>query len=294
MKHEEMLEKMMLGYRWGSQYMFSEPPISPLGSMGNQLSRTSGSSLEFMEHREYKPGDDLRRIDWGVYARSDRLSVKLFQDEVNPHVDLLLDTSKSMDLKDTRKGEALCALIGMFSSMAYESHFSFSVFTTEDGCRKLGRSNLLPDEWDPFELNSVVPPSDSLERMPPSWRARGIRIFVSDLLFMADPESLLAHISQGSAMTIIIQLLAKADIEAPDTGNLRIVDSETGEQMEIYLDTMAQQRYLSNLTRHQENYHIAARRHGANLTTLTAETFLENQRLDDLLGAELIRHKTGG
>lgn len=281
----------MEGYRWGSRFMFTEPPISPLGSMGNQLARTTGSSLEFMEHREYMPGDDLRRIDWNVFARSDRLSIKLYQEEVNPHVDLLLDVSKSMDLKGTRKGEALCALTGMFSSIAYESHFSFSLFLSEDGCRKLGRSNMLPDEWDPFALESVVPPSESISRLPPSWHSRGIRVFISDLLFLADPETMVSQITQGSAQAIIVQLLAKADIEAPDTGNLRIVDSETGEQMEVFLDTLAQERYRQNLSRHQENYHIAARRHGATLCTLVAEDFLENRRLDDLMSAELLRYK---
>ncbi len=282
---------LMTGYQWGSRSLFAEPPQTPLGTMGNMLSRSVGSSLEFMEHREYLPGDDLRRIDWNAYARSDRLTVKLFREEVNPHVDLLLDVSRSMDLSGTKKGEAAYALAGLFASSAAESKFSFSVYVTDNGCRRLGRSHLMPLEWDPFELSSTETPADALSQHPPNWRKRGIRIFVSDLLFLADPATTIARVCGDSAMTIIVQLLAESDVEPPEQGNLRLVDCESGERLELYLDSMARERYKKNLARHQENYNIACRRHGAFLTTIVAEKFLENGRLDDLFNAELLRYK---
>lgn len=284
-------QSLMNGYRWGSQAVFAEPPQTPLGTMGNMLSRSVGSSLEFMEHREYLPGDDLRRIDWNAYARSDRLAVKLFREEVNPHVDLLLDVSRSMNLGGTRKGEATYALAGFFASAAAESHFSFRVFVTDNGCRTLGRSHLAPLEWDPFELTATNSPAEALSQMPPGWRTRGIRIIVSDLLFLADPSMVLSQISGDAAVTIVVQLLAEADIDPPDQGNLRLVDCESGERLELFLDTLAQERYKRNLARHQENYNIAARRHGAFLHTVVAERFLQDGRLDDLFHAELLRYK---
>lgn len=285
-------ESLMSGYRWGSRTVFSEPPQTPLGSMGNILARSVGSSLEFMEHREYLPGDDLRRIDWNAYARSDRLAVKLFREEVNPHVDLLLDVSRSMDLVGTRKGDAVYALAGFFAGAAAESRFSFRVFVTDDGCRVLGRSHLVPLEWEPFRLETRVSPDEAIRQMPPSWRPRGIRIFVSDLLFPVDPEIIVSQIIGDAAVTIFVQLLAEDDIEPPQQGNLRLVDSESNERLELYLDTIARQRYKSNLQRHQENYNIACRRQGAFITTVVAERFLEEQRLDDLCRAELLRYKS--
>lgn len=284
-------EHLMTGYRWGSRAVFSEPPQTPLGATGNILARSVGSSLEFMEHREYLPGDDLRRIDWSAYARSDRLAIKLFREEVNPHVDLLLDVSGSMNLTGTRKGKAAYALAGFFASAAAESHFSFRVFVTDDGCRDLGRSHLPPTEWEPFELKSTVSPAEALERLPPRWKSRGIRLFISDLLYAADPETVVPMIVGDAAVTIVVQLLAEADIDPPDRGNLRLVDCETDERLELYLDMTARERYKRNLVRHQENYHLACRRHGAFLTTLTAERFLDDGRLDDLFFAELLRYK---
>ena len=282
---------LMTGYHWGSRSLFAEPPRTPLGTAGSTLSHRVGSSLEFMEHREYLPGDDLRRVDWNAYARSDRLAVKWCREEVNPHVDLLLDVSRSMNLSGTQKGAAVYALAGLFAASAAESRFSFAVFVTDEGCRRLGRSHLVPLEWDPFDLNTTDSPLDALNRQPPCWRPRGIRIFLSDLLFPSDPATVLSRVHGDAAVTIVGQLLAESDVEPPEQGNLRLVDSENGEHLELYLDSLARERYKRNLTRHQENYHAACRRHGAFFTTVVAERFLEDGRLDELFHAELLRYK---
>jgi uncharacterized protein (DUF58 family) len=282
-------ENLMYGYRLGSQAMFAEPRQTMCGMMGNLLSRSIGSSLEFMEHREYLPGDDLRRIDWNAYARSDRLAVKLFREEVNPHVDLLLDVSRSMNLAGTKKGEATYALTGFFASAAAESRFSFRVFITDNGCRTLERSHLLPLDWEPFDLTSTNSPKDALLQMPPDWKPHGIRIFVSDFLFMADPALIVPQISGDSAVTILVQLLAESDAEPPKQGNLRLTDCENGEQLELSLDLLAREQYKKNLARHQENYHLTARRYGASLMTVIAEHFLQTGRLDELFHLELLK-----
>lgn len=283
-------ESLMYGYRLGSQAAFTEPRQTPLGMTGNMLSRSVGSSLEFMEHREYLPGDDLRRIDWNVYARSDRLAVKLFREEVNPHVDLLLDVSRSMNLTGTKKGEAAYALTGFFASAAAESRFSFRVFVTDNGCRTLERSHLMPLDWEPFDLTTTSSPDDAFLQMQPEWRPRGIRIFVSDFLFMADPELIVSRIANDAAVTILVQLLAQSDAEPPERGNLRLADCESGERMEVYLDLLTREQYKRNLARHQENYHLAARRYGAHLTTVIAEHFFETGRLDELFHLELLKY----
>ena len=73
------------------------------GLLGGTLSQRAGSSLEFRDHRAYEPGDDLRHIDWNAYARTDQLTIKLFREEVTPHLDVVIDTSRSMDLEGTRR-----------------------------------------------------------------------------------------------------------------------------------------------------------------------------------------------
>lgn len=283
-------DDLMLGYHFGSQAAFAEPPQAQTGAAGNALSRSAGQSLEFREHREYLPGDDLRRIDWNVYARSDRLSVKLYRNEIHPHIDLLLDVSKSMNLRGTKKGAATYALAGFFAAAAAGSHFSFRTFITENGCQALERSHQLPAEWQPFELSSAISPAEALNRLPPNWKAHGIRIVVSDFLFPMEPEVFAARIASEAAESVFIQLLAEEDVEPPERGNLRLTDCESGEKLELYLDPLTKERYKKNLAKHQENYHLAARRHGAVFCTVVAESFLETGRIDELFHNGVLRY----
>src|SRR5437762_8601370 len=74
------------------------PMVGP--SSGPRRSPRHGSSAEFADFREYAPGDDLRRVDWNAYARLERLFLKLFQEEEDLTVHLLLDASRSMDWGD--------------------------------------------------------------------------------------------------------------------------------------------------------------------------------------------------
>src|SRR5919112_1922469 len=72
---------------------------------GERRSSKRGTSIEFADYRNYSPGDDLRRVDWNAYARMERLFLKLFQEEEDLTVHVLVDASRSMDWGDTEGGE---------------------------------------------------------------------------------------------------------------------------------------------------------------------------------------------
>src|SRR4051812_9725171 len=80
------------------RFALAMPRVGPANRTGIAMGARAGSSLEFRDHRGYEPGDDLRHVDWDAYARSDQLTVKLFREEVTPHLDVLVDGSKSMAL----------------------------------------------------------------------------------------------------------------------------------------------------------------------------------------------------
>src|SRR4249920_2976779 len=96
---DEQRRYLSEGERAGARYALETPRQAPGGVAGGTLSQRAGSSLEFQDHRDYQPGDDLRHIDWNVYARTDQLTLKLYREEVTPHLDVLLDTSRSMTLE---------------------------------------------------------------------------------------------------------------------------------------------------------------------------------------------------
>ena len=103
---DELRQALRAGEQLGLRYALQIPQVAASGWTGTRTGRRAGSSIDFQDYREYQPGDDLRFIDWGIYARTDRLTVKLFREEVTPHLDLILDGSRSMNLENTAKAIA--------------------------------------------------------------------------------------------------------------------------------------------------------------------------------------------
>src|SRR5437879_9174523 len=112
------------GEKLGLRYALQIPQVAASGFTGTRTGRRNGSSIDFQDYREYQPGDDLRFIDWGIYARTDRLTVKLFREEVTPHLDLILDGSRSMNLENTAKGVAVAQLAALLATAAANAQCS--------------------------------------------------------------------------------------------------------------------------------------------------------------------------
>lgn len=287
--NDEMRHSLIAGQHTGARYALASPSRAPVGVMGAQLANRAGSSLEFMDHREYQPGDDLRRIDWNAYARSDKLTVKLYREEVSPHLDLIIDASRSMALPGSEKAGATVAIAAMLATAASNAGFSHRVWMASQGYRPIDGGDSAAQQWEGIDFDYVGDPNQSYIRMPPKWRPRGIRILISDLLWLGDPAAILSRLSAEATTTVVIQLLAQADVDPPARGNMRLADSESGELMEVFIDATSQQRYRDALARHQDNWRRAAVQYAAVMTTVIAEEFLDNWQLDELVGAEVLR-----
>jgi len=280
---------LMDGERAGMRYTLSVPHNAPSGVTGEQMSNRAGSSLEFMDHREYQPGDDLRRIDWSAYARSDKLTVKLYREEVSPHLDLVLDGSRSMTLDKSAKVQAVLGLGAVFAAAAANAGYSHCAWMTREGCERVGNGSDSPSVWEQIAFDYRGNPAESFTRLPPVWHPRGIRILLSDLLWLGDPMLTLWHLADRAAAIVVVQVVAKADVEPPERGNIRLVDSETDEVMELFLDGVAEQRYREAFARHQQNWHRAAKQVGAVMTTVTAEDLVRDWDLAELVATEILK-----
>lgn len=259
------------GQRAGARYALSAPRRSPQGTAGSQLGRRAGESMEFMDHREYQPGDDLRRLDWAAYARSDKMIVKLFRQEVCPHLDLIIDGSRSMALENSQKCRATVALAAALTTAADNAGHSHRAFLTGRGCQPIANGGALPTLWQAVAFDSEESPPDSFRMLQPAWRPHGIRVLVSDLLWIGDPLELLTALSNSAAAVYVLQVLAAADVTPELQGNVRLVDSESELIEEVFLDATALARYHNNLQRHRENWRRAARQVGALMVPLVAE-----------------------
>jgi uncharacterized protein (DUF58 family) len=263
------------GEKIGLRYALQIPQVAASGWTGSRSGRRAGSSIDFQDYREYQPGDDLRFIDWGIYARTDRLTVKLFREEVTPHLDLIIDGSRSMSLVDTAKANAAALLAALLATSAANAQCTQAVWLSGEGFQRLPNDRLTPSAWHGLELESQRTPEQSFEIMPPKFRRLGVRVFVSDLLWPGEPLQFLRRLRDGAAALFVIQLLAREDVNPPEYGNLRVVDSETGGESEIYIDSSSARQYTENLTQLQQSWSDACRQCGAHMTTLIAED-LEN------------------
>lgn len=280
---------LIQGQTAAGRYALNPPPQSRLGAAGQMLGHRPGRSLEFMDHRSYHVGDDLRHIDWNAFARSDRLTVKLYRQEISPHVDLCVDVSRSMALADSAKAQATVGLSAAIATAATNGGFSHAAWTIGQTCQPVAGSHLAPSGWDGIDFDDQGDPGPTLVHQTPPWRTGGMRVLISDLLWPGDPLPVLQRMTHGSASAVVCQLLARADQQLPTRGHFRLVDSESNQVHDIWVDDVAQRRYHQRLERHQECWGQACRQMGVTLITLVAESLIDHWDLSPLVQQQLLR-----
>lgn len=286
---DSLRDAIAAGEAAGSGYVLVPPKTTIAGAGGASLSRRAGGSLEFRDHRDYEPGDDLRHLDWSVFARSDRLAVKQFHEEISPFVDIVIDGSRSMALSETRKAEAAVAIAAMLGAAAIASSFPYALTIVRDSMRTISRGNLRPTSWDEFEFDHRGSPANAIVDGARTLRPKSIRFFISDLLWPGEPLAVAGSLAHGATAVVIIQVLAASEIVPVASGGWRVLDVESGESREVFIDAMAVAQYRSALARHRALWDDAARQARAVVARCVAEEVGERVVFDELAAAEVLR-----
>ena len=285
---DDIREGLLTGRALGARYRLAVPRAALRGRNGARVGVHAGASLDFHDYRDYHPGDDLRHLDWGVFARSDKEVVKLFREEVAPHLDVVLDASRSMRLEGTAKAAAAATLAAACAVAAEQAHCGHTVWLAGERVEALDGSRDHPDAWRPPRFESTVAPDAALRHTPPAWRRNGLRVLISDLLWTADPAAVLPRLAEGAAGLTVIQLLAHEE-EAPDwRGPCRLEDVETGARADLLVDASACAAYVAALARHRESWSAACRGCGATFAAVTAERVADGGRLAPLEACGLL------
>jgi hypothetical protein len=191
-----------------------------------------------------------------------------------------------MNLEHTAKASAAAKLAALLATAAANAQCSCAAWLSGDGFHRLANDTHPPSTWDGLELNSLRTPDQAFEILSPKLRRLGVRVLVSDLLWPGNPVQTVRRLREGAATLFVIQLLGRDDITPPDHGSIRLVDSETGELAEIYVDSGVKKQYADNLARHQQSWDDACRQCGAHLTTLVAEDL--EKSLGELEAVQLV------
>lgn len=246
------------------------------GTQGSRVGAATGSSLDFSDYREYHPGDDLRRLDWNIYARSDRLTVKLFHEEVSPHVDIIIDASASMAVTKSKKAKATAWLASLLWTAARNGDCTATGWSIADTIRNLGETSRRPSEWEELTFEDGIDPLRTLNATGSIWKRNGIRFLISDLLWQGEPSRAIKHLCENAAQVVVIQLLAEDDVNPPPTGRWQLIDSENNTNLNLFIDAATQMKYRNALQKLQLQWRDACRQHGAIFTTITAEELLKS------------------
>ena len=221
---------------------------------GERKSPRKGTSVEFCDYRHYEVGDDLRYVDWNIYGRLDRLYVKLFVDEEDLCVHLLLDASASMDFGDPSKfryGTRLAAALA-FVGLVNLERVAVGVVRDRVGegwSPSRGRHRFFP--LLKFLGNLRPGGSTGLNESLSGYALRatepGLAVIISDLFDPAGYEAGLRALQERRFDIHVLHLLSAEEMNPAFAGDLRLIDAETGEVRELSLDGEAHRGYRQRL-----------------------------------------------
>jgi uncharacterized protein (DUF58 family) len=272
----------------GRRYAMTHPRRAAGRQNGFEAGRGLGSSAEFMDHREYVAGDDLRRVDWNASARSDRLIVRVHREEITPNLDLVLDGSRSMALDGTQKTAAAAGLVGLLAAAARGSGWRSRMWSTSEVCEPIAAEPTIAEVFPPEIFDSPANPIAAFRTGPPRFRPGSIRVLISDLLFPGDPHTILHRLTAGAAAAVVVQLLAQTDVEPPVTGNLQLVDIETASRLEVRMTDVLAGQYRRALEHHGAVWRRASQSLGVLLVSFIAEPLVATWDVSSLVEGGLL------
>lgn len=223
---------------------------------GERRSPKRGASVEFADFRAYTPGDDIRQIDWNLYARMERVFLKLFVAEEELSVHLVVDTSASMDWGDPNKLQFARQAAAAFGYIALSNldRVSVTAFAAGSTVGQLpgvrGKRGAVPL----FQFLQRLPAGQggnlaaSCHRYMQLARTPGPLLLCSDLLETGWKDALHALASRPFEITLL-HILAPQELEPALDGDFRLTDVEGGPSVEISADIELIQRYKANLAR---------------------------------------------
>jgi uncharacterized protein (DUF58 family) len=236
---------------------------------GERRSKRKGQSVEFADYRNYVVGDDLRFLDWNLFARLDRLFIRLFMEEEDLHFYVLLDNSLSMDFGKPSKllyAKKVAAALGFIGLVNMDRVVveAFNDRLTQSMPAVRGRRSL----WRLVDfLTKIQPagPSDltrALRTFSIKCSGKGIVVLLSDLMDKGGYEEALRYLVTRQLDIYVIQVLSQEEIEPEIVGDLKLIDIEDEDMAEITVSGPLLKRYKQNLAAYRAALHEFCTRRG--------------------------------
>lgn len=272
---------------------------------GERRSTRRGSSVEFADYRDYAPGDDLRRLDWNVYARLERPFIKLMEEEEDLAVHILIDGSRSMDWGegDQNKLSYALRLAGALGSIALSSGDRLTATLLQPAADYPVQSSALtygPTRGQPalnryleflssLKAGGQTDLNRSVREYILTGRRSGLTFLISDLFALSGFQGAASLLQGRGYELVMLHLLSPDEIEPPLAGDLRLVDVETGQTQEVSLDGSLRDLYLRRVLAWQEEIQSYCRKHKIRYLPVRTDYPWEKLVLQEMRKASIVR-----
>jgi uncharacterized protein (DUF58 family) len=249
---------------------------------GEQKSDFSGQGMIFKDHKEYVPGDDIRKIDWKAYARTGEYYVKRFQEEKNVTIHIVVDRSSSMDFGEVNKYEYASKLGLALAYMTNKTNdrFRYSVFSETLTDLTAARRNA--------NLGQLVETLNNLRKTPESQVGKCLSQYASRIKnkstvvifsdFLVDIEKVQDALTslQGSEL-VLVNTLSAEEISPEIEGDTILKDPESSSKIRTYLTGKVKNKYQNQLEDHQRRLQEKADENGAKFVQVsTGDEFFDS------------------
>ena len=284
---------------------------------GERRSTKRGTSVEFADYRDYTRGDDLRRVDWNIYARLERPFVKLFEEEEDLAVHLLLDGSGSMDWGEERgergeeRGERggenkwvyarrLAAALGYVALVSGDrltiatlqspiSNIQSPISNLQFGPVRGRGHTLRLFEWlESLKAGGTTDLNAGLRAYAISGGRAGLVVLISDLFSPAGYVEGLTRLAARGHEVAVIHVLAPDEVEPVLAGDLRLLDVETGDPQEVTIDGGMRNLYRRRLAAWRDEIRAACRARDVHYVPVETDTPFDRVVLYDLRRAGIL------
>jgi uncharacterized protein (DUF58 family) len=251
---------------------------------GERRSKRKGQSVEFADFRNYVAGDDLRFIDWNLFARLDRLYLKIFLEEEDLHVYTLVDDSLSMDFGTPSKfltAKRIAAALG-YIGLCRGDRVSVSTFSKASApmvVRGRSSSHRLIGQLQSARCQNPAPSmEESVRHFCLRNTGKGIVILITDLMNKTGYETALKMLVAREMDIYLIHVLSPEELEPNLTGDLKLMDAEDFDMREVSISASLLQRYRLTL-----NAFIDSARSFCNRRSIGYVSVRSDQAIDPLI-----------
>ena len=255
---------------------------------GERDSKRKGISIEFADYRNYVQGDDLRFVDWNIYGRLDDLYLKLFREQEDLTLHLLIDASPSMSFGNPRKIEfagKLSAALGYIALVGYD-RVSVEAFCETVRPMRPCRGRASAGKLFGYIDSIVTSGGTNLERAVHSYilrnRAKGVTVLISDFFDPEGYEGSIRRLIQSGSDLYVVHVMAPEEIDPELSGDLKLVDCETQGTAEISVSRALLKRYGNNRDAFCQGLRDFCRARGIGCFFASSATDVERLTLDVL------------